>query len=299
MGFLQALLDKAYRESRRGHHRLMYWLSDERYLKGCCRAYGLEELNLEAPKTYREKLQWLKIHDRKPIYSTMVDKLAARDYVKERIGEEYLMPLLAVWDRFEDINLDMLPNQFVLKCTHDSGSYYICKDKSKFDWKIAKQKLKRSLKRNYFYRFREWPYKDAVPRIIAEPYMEDAQHGELRDYKFFTFGGVPKVFYITQGRAGTKETTADFFDMDFQHLNLKIDHEMAEVLPECPKNFERMKEFAARLSQGTPQLRVDFYEVNGKLLFGEMTFFHCGGTAAFSPPEWDTVFGDWVELPKA
>lgn len=296
--YIQLLIDKTFRDAMRGRHSLYHRMSDERFLKGLWRARMHGELNLDQPQLYTEKLQWLKLYDRKPIYATMVDKLAAREFVKERIGEEYLMPLLAVWDRFEDIDLDRLPEQFVLKCTHDSGSYYICRDKSKFDRKIAKKKLKWSLKRNYYYRSREWPYKTATPRIIAEPYMEDAKCHELRDYKFFTFGGVPKILYIAQGRGTEQGTTAAFFDMEFRHQNLTIEHKMSEVLPECPKNFALMKEFAARLSEGTPQLRVDFYEVNGKLLFGEMTFFHCSGLIEFNPPEWNKIFGDWVTLPE-
>ncbi len=295
---LRLIRDKAFRLAVLGKHGFLNWMSDEQYLKARWRAIFHEELNLEHPQTYTEKLQWLKIHDRKPIYTTMVDKLAARDFVKERIGEEYLIPILASWDRFEDIDLDQLPEQFVLKCTHDSGSYYICRDKSKFNRKIAKKKLKTSLNMNYFPRGREWPYKNAVPRIIAEPYLEDTQCKELRDYKFFTFGGVPKVLYITQGRGGDQKTTADFFDMEFRHLDITIDHEMSEVLPQCPKNFVLMQDLAARLSQGTPQLRVDFYEVNGKVLFGELTFFHCSGFATFNPPAWNKTFGDWIELSK-
>lgn len=296
--FLRLIRDKAFRLAVLGKHGLLNWMSDEQYLKARWRAIWHEELNLTHPQTYTEKLQWLKIHDRKPIYTTMVDKLAARDFVAARIGEEYLIPILASWDRFEDIDLDQLPEQFVLKCTHDSGSSYICKDKSKFNSKVAKKKLKESLRLNYFPRSREWPYKNAVPRIIAEPYLEDAQCKELRDYKFFTFGGVPKVLYITQGRGAGLKTTADFFDMEFRHLDITIDHEMSEVLPRCPVNFALMQELAAKLSQGTPQLRVDFYEVNGKVLFGEMTFFHCGGFEKPNPPEWNKIFGDWVELPE-
>lgn len=295
---LRLIQDRAFRLAVLGKHGLLNWMSDEGYIKARWRAMFHTELNLEHPATYAEKLHWLKIHDRKPIYTSMVDKLAARSFVKERIGEEYLIPLLAVWDRFEDIDLNQLPEQFVLKCTHDSGSYYICKDKSKFNWKVAKEKLKKSLQLNYFPRSREWPYKNAVPRIIAEPYMVDEKCGELRDYKFFTFGGVPKVLYITQGRGGGRKTTADFFDMDFRRMDITIDHEMSDVLPECPKNFALMQELAARLSEGTPQLRVDFYEVNGKVFFGEMTFFHCGGFALLNPPEWNQIFGEWVELPK-
>jgi hypothetical protein len=186
----------------------------------------------------------------------------------------------------------------VLKNTHDSGGLVICKDKTKLDIPAARQKLGKFLKRNYYDQNREWPYKNVKPRIIAEEYMEDTRQGELRDYKFFTFGGEPKVLYIAQGRGRGEDTVADFFDMDFNHLPFTIDHEMAPVPPEKPENFELMKKLAAALSAGTPQLRVDFYEVDGKVYFGEMTFFHCSGMAPFHPESWDKTFGDWVRLPE-
>ena len=155
-----------------------------------------------------------------------------------------------------------------------------------------------NLKRNYFDCNRDWPYKNVKPRIIAEAYMEDSTYKELRDYKFFTFGGIPKVLYIAQGRGNGELTVADFFDMEFNHLDLTIDHKMANTTPEKPQCFEEMKKLAAVLSEGTPQLRVDFYEVDGKVYFGEMTFFHCSGFEKFYPEKWDKTFGDWVKLPK-
>ena len=255
-------------------------------------------LNLDNPQKYTEKLQWLKLYDHRPEYTTMVDKYAVKQYVADRIGAEYVIPLLGVWERVEDIDFDSLPNRFVLKTTHDSGGLVICKDKSQLDIRAAKKKLAYFLKRKYYDYNREWPYKNVKPRIIAEEYMEDDTYKELRDYKFFTFGGVPKVLYIAQGRGKGEPTVADFFDMDFNHLPFTIDHDMADVPPAKPECFELMKELAAKLSDGTPQLRVDFYEVNGKVYFGEMTFFHCSGLAPFHPEEWDRIFGDWVILPE-
>lgn len=256
------------------------------------------KLNLDNPKTYTEKLQWLKLYDHRPEYTTMVDKYAAKQYVAEKIGEEYIIPLLGVWDRAEDIDFDALPDRFVLKTTHDSGSYVVCKDKSKLDISAARKRMAKFLKRKYYDNNREWPYKNVMPRIIAEEYMEDSRCGELRDYKFFTFGGVPKVLYIAQGRGKGEPTVADFFDMEFNHLPFTIDHDMADVPPEKPENFALMQALAAKLSAGTPQLRVDFYEVDGKVYFGEMTFFHCSGFEAFHPEQWDKIFGDWVILPE-
>ena len=256
------------------------------------------ELNLENPVMYTEKLQWLKLYDHRPEYTTMVDKYEVKKYVADQIGEQYVIPLLGVWDSADEIDFDVLPDRFVLKTTHDSGALVICKDKSKLDVKYAKKRLNHFLRRRYYDCNREWPYKNVKPRIIAEQYMEDSTHKELRDYKFFTFGGVPKVLYIAQGRGKGEPTVADFFDIDFNHLPFTIDHDMADIPPEKPKCFEEMKRLAAILSEGTPQLRVDFYEVDGRVYFGEMTFFHCSGMEAFHPEEWDKTFGDWVVLPQ-
>lgn len=257
-----------------------------------------KELDLENPLTYTEKLQWLKLYDHRPEYTVMVDKYAAKQYVADRIGKEYVIPLLGVWDRVEEIDFFALPDQFVLKTTHDSGAVVICKDKRTLNIGAAKRKLRHFMKRRYYDCNREWPYKNVKPRIIAETYMEDSTYKELRDYKFFTFGGVPKVLYIAQGRGKGEPTVADFYDMDFCHLPFTIDHDMADTPPQKPACFEEMKRLAAILSQGTPQLRVDFYEVDGRVYFGEMTFFHCSGFEGFHPEEWDRTFGDWVTLPQ-
>lgn len=273
-------------------------IPDEKYLKVRYRTEMGRELNLDNPTTYTEKLQWLKAYDHRTEYTTMVDKYAVKQYVAERIGAEHVIPLLGVWDRPEDIAFDKLPQRFVLKATHDSGGLVVCKDKSKLDIHAVREMFRPLLKRNYYNGTREWPYKNVKPRIIAEAYMEDSRQGELRDYKFFTFGGEPKVLYIAQGRGRGEPTVADFFDMEFNHLPFTIDHDMAPVPPEKPACFEEMKRLAAVLSEGTPQLRVDFYEVDGKVYFGEMTFFHCSGMAPFHPESWDRTFGDWVILPK-
>lgn len=276
---------------------LMGRVPGEAFLRRRYRYEMGREPDLENPVTYTEKLQWLKLYDHRPEYTRMVDKYEVKQYVADKIGPEYVIPLLGVWDRVEDIDFDALPERFVLKTTHDSGGIVVCKDKSKLDIPAAKRKLRHFLGRDYYDYNREWPYKNVKPRIIAESYMEDSRSGELRDYKFFTFGGEPKVLYIAQGRGRGEPTVADFFDMDFNHLDFTIDHDMARVPPEKPEKFEEMKGLAAILSQGTPQLRVDFYEVDGRVYFGEMTFFHCSGLAPFHPESWDRTFGDWVKLP--
>lgn len=278
-----------------GRHNNM---SDEKYLRKAYRAIFGKKLNLDDPKTFNEKIQWLKLYDRKPIYTTMVDKCEAKKYVAAIIGEEHIIPTLGVWDKFEDIDFDALPGQFVLKTTHDSGGIVICRDKKTFDKEKARQKIELSLKKEYFYLWREWPYKDVKPRIIAEEYMEDAKTAELRDYKFYCFGGAAKVLLVASERqkqnGGVK---FDFFDMEFKHLDLRKGHGYAAVCPEKPENFEKMQQFAEKLSQDIPFLRVDFYEVNGKVYFGELTFSPSAGMVPFEPKEWDDILGSWIELP--
>lgn len=257
----------------------------------------LKDLDLDNPKTFNEKLQWLKLYNRKPEYSTMVDKYAVKEYVASIIGEEYIIPTYGVWDKFDDIDFDSLPEKFVLKCTHGSGDVIICKDKSRFDKNYAKQKINKSLKTNYYKIGREWPYKNVRPRIIAEKYMEDKETSELRDYKFFCFDGISKsLFVATDRQKNNEEVKFDFFDMEFKHLNFKQGHPNAATCPKKPKAFDEMRCLAEQLSKDIPHLRVDFYEVDGKVYFGELTFFHFGGFMAFNPEKWDYSFGDWIDL---
>ncbi|MBR3942803.1 MAG: glycosyl transferase [Clostridia bacterium] len=275
------------------------WQSDESFLKKEYEYCFGKPLNLDNPVTYNEKLQWLKLYDRKPIYSKMVDKYEAKKYVADIVGEEYIIPTLGVWDRFEDIDFDTLPDRFVLKCTHDSGGLAICKDKKTFDINKAKKKINKCLKKNFFWSLREWPYKNVKPRIIAEQFMEDAETAELRDYKFFTFGGECKLLFVASERQKENaETKFDFFDMDYNHLDVRNGHPNADVLPAKPKCFDEMRILAEKLSQGVPHLRVDCYEVNGKVYFGELTFSHWSGMVPFEPEEWDKTLGDWITLPE-
>lgn len=285
-----------YGLNRRG---FLGFLSDKAYIKLMFKVALGKKLNLKEPKTYSEKLQWLKLYDRRPEYSTYVDKYEVKNYVAEKIGKEYIIPTLGVWESFDEIDFGSLPEQFVLKCTHDSGGLVICKDKSKLDISKAKAKIEKSLKTNYYKLGREWPYKNVKPRIIAEQYMEDEKTKELRDYKFFAFDGdVRAVFIATERQIENEETKFDFFDAEFNHLPFTNGHPNAKVPPEKPINFEKMKELAAKLSKGIPQVRVDFYEVNGAVYFGELTFFHWGGMKPFDPEEWDYTFGSWIKLPN-
>lgn len=238
-----------------------------------------------------------KLYYRRPDLITLVDKYEVKKYIADKIGEQYVIPTLGVWDKFEDINFNELPNQFVLKCTHDSGGLVVCKDKSKLDLKKAKEKIEKSLANNYYLWTREWSYKGVKPRIIAEKYMEDQETGELRDYKFFCFNGEPKLMFVATER-GVKNTKFDFYDMQFNHMNIVQHYPNSVSAIKKPEHFEKMIELAKKLSEGFPHVRVDFYEANGQVYFGEMTFYHFGAIVPFETKEWDKKIGDWLVLPE-
>ena len=274
-------------------------IPDKQYLKLYYFAKFKKPLDLKDPKTYNAKLQWLKLYDRNPSYTQMVDKYEVKAYVAEKIGEEYVIPTLGVWDDVEDIDFDSLPERFVLKCTHDSGGLVICKDKSHLNIAQAKKKLSKSLKNNFYYIGREWPYKAVKPRIIAESYMEDAQTGELRDYKFYCFGGEPKVMLLASDRQTEgEESKFDFYNMEFEHLDFRRGHPNSGKPVKKPETFDAMRKLAEQLSQGMPHVRVDLYEVNGKNYFGELTFYPGNGMTRFEPEAWDYKMGQWIELPQ-
>lgn len=277
-------------------HGFLNWLPDMQYIRLIYLVRLNKRINLKEPLTYNEKLQWLKIYDRNPIYTNLVDKLEVRNYISEKIGEKYLIPLLGVWNKFEEIDFEKLPNKFVLKCTHDSGGLYICKDKSKLNTKEAKRIINRSLKNNYYYHNREWPYKNVKPRIICEKYMVDESNTELKDYKFFCFDGVPKSLYVASNRR--VDTRFDFFDMNFKHLHVIQHYKNSSNQIAKPKGFDEMVNLAKILSKGIPHVRVDFYDINGKVYFGEMTFYHLGGFEKFEPESFDEWLGSWLILPE-
>lgn len=274
-------------------------LPDFFYLKLIYRIRIGRKLNLKNPQTYTEKIQWIKLFDRNPLYTKLVDKYEVKKYVANTIGTQYIIPTIGVWESFDDIKFDELPEQFVLKCTHDSGGLIICKNKSQLDIKAAKEKIEKCLNRSYYWHGREWPYKNVKPRIIAEEYMEDTETQELRDYKFFAFDGETKALFIATDRQKKgEETKFDFFDSNFQHLPLINGHPNATIVPKKPVHFDEMKRLAGILSKGFPEVRVDFYEVNGKIYFGELTFAHWSGLTPFEPEKWDYRFGSWINLPK-
>lgn len=273
-------------------------IPDRSYIKLKYKANFDKKINLKSPKTFSEKLQWLKLNYRRPEFTEMVDKYEAKYYVEKRIGKEYIIPTLGVWDCVDEIDFELLPDKFVLKCTHDSGGVVICKDKAKFDIEKAKIKIKKALKKNFYVYGREWPYKNIKPRIIAEEYMEDELTGELRDYKFFCFDGEAKALFIaTERNKINEEVKFDFFNMNFEHLDLIHGHPNSKEDIKKPETFDKMRMLAEKLSKGIPHIRVDFYEINGKVYFGELTFFHHNGFIPFEPNEWDLTFGNWIKLP--
>ena len=270
------------------------FLSDESYIRLIYRLRMGKKPDLDNPRTFTEKLQWLKLHDHNPEYTGMADKLAMRTYVEDRIGEGHTVPVLGIWNRFEDIDFDALPDRFVLKTTHDSGSYLICRDKSSFDRKNASKILTRSLKRNYYRTTREWQYKDIEPRIIAEQYMDDGKTN-LTDYKFFCFNGKPLFMYSEEESSGNP--TQAIADMQYNMMPFSMDDAKADVLPPKPELFDAMASAAEKLSRGLPFLRVDMYCIGNSFYVGELTFYHYGGFIPFNPVEWDLKLGEKLELP--
>lgn len=318
---LKYITDKDYRllvNAGRGKYDK---LPDKEYLEKIFKASMGYSLNLENPQTFNEKLQWLKLYDRKPEYTMMVDKYKVREYIKEKLGEEYLIPLLGVWDKAEDIDFDKLPNQFVLKCTHDSGGLCICRDKNTFDVKQCKDYLDNRLTHNYYKLWREWPYKNVVPKIIAEQYIDVTQNSPLKcgdiisveelqckqgllDYKFMCFSGRVQALFLDIGVVkGSSKHAENYYrnvyDREFNLLPVKETRENYPLKIKMPDNFNQMVEIAEKLSSGMPHVRVDLYNVKGRIFFGEFTFFHGSGLSNFFiPKEWDKIFGDWIELPK-
>lgn len=253
------------------------------------------KLNLKNPLSYSEKLQWLKLYDRNPFYTKLVDKYAVKEYVKEKIGIEHIIPTLGIYSAFDEIVFDDLPNEFVLKTTHDSGTVIICKDKAKFDYKLARKKLERSLKTNFYNEKREWPYKNVPPRILVEQFMVDESGTELKDYKIFCFNGIPRIMFIATDRP--HDTRFDFYDMNFNHLPFTNGHPNADRALCKPKGFDDMLNIAEILSANIPHVRIDLYDINGTIYFGEMTFFHWSGLQPFNPREWDYKLGEMLDLP--
>lgn len=272
------------------------FLPDSIYLKLFYFAATGKKLNLTSPTYFSEKQQWLKLHEIHPEYRDLVDKLTVNDIIDAKLGEGYCFPIIGYWKHFDDIDFDSLPKRFVLKCNHDSGSTKVIQDKdalTKKEIHELKKFFDSRVKNDFFYAGREYPYKGIDGYIVAQKYMAD-DNGEMNDYKFFCFNGEPKLMFVATDRS--TDVKFDFFDMDFNRLNIVNIHPNSDKEIKKPETFEEMKRIAKTLSQGMKFVRIDLYEINGKIYFGEYTFFHGGGFCLFYPLEWEKRLGDWVNL---
>lgn len=270
-------------------------LNSKQYLSLRYRVIFKKKIDWNNPKTLSEKIQWMKVYGFRPEYTMMADKILVKDFVRSVIGDEYVIPTIGVWDSEKDIDFNTLPDKFVLKANHNSAGTIICTNKRELDIKNVRKNLHKQLKQNYYLFGHETAYRDIKRRILSEPYMHDEKTGELRDYKFFCYDGIVKAVLVTSNR--TELLNLDYFDSDFNHFPFKQGYENSNKTLERPEHFELMKNLASKLSSGIPYVRVDLYEINGKVYFGEMTFYHFNGFAPFDPPEWDEIFGSWMKLP--
>lgn len=273
-------------------------MEDREYLLRMYEAQQGKKLNLDKPQTFNEKMQWLKLYDRRSEYTTMVDKHMAKKYVADKIGEKYVIPTIGVWDDSEQIDFDKLPHQFVMKCNHNSGlGMYICCDKQQLDAEKVRKKLKKGLRQDFYLMGREWPYKDVPRKIIAEEYLAD-ECGQLIDYKVHNFNGEPKFVLVCKDRYKESGLTEDFYTTDWKRMDVKRPNvNCSETSVLRPEKLDEILELSRVLSRGIPFLRTDFYIVNGNVYFSELTFFPASGFKKFEPGEWDRIFGEWLELP--
>ena len=301
-----------------GKTNLGKFIPDRLYVKCMYKHSTGKNLNLKKPKGFNEKLQWLKLYYHRPEFTQMVDKYEVKRIVGNKIGSEYIIPTIGVWDHFDDINFDELPNQFVLKCTHDSAGVVIVRDKNSVDVNLAKRKLENSLKRNFYYSGREWAYKNVKPRIIAEKYMEESSLNkedisshdrvlnynskELIDYKFFCFNGYPKFLYVSRSNFdvyGNKNSLISYLNLDWSKTEFYITHHKPfDFEISKPVRFNEMIEIAKKLSEGIPFVRVDLYCIDEKPYFSELTFYPGSGFWVFKPDSWETEIGSWINLPQ-
>ncbi len=280
-----------------GSKGFLNWLPDELYTKILFRLTMGAWPDLKNPRTFNEKIQWLKLNDHNPVYSTLVDKYAVKEYIADKIGEKYIIPLAGgPWYSADDIDFNSLPEQFVLKCNHDSGGMAICRDKSTFDPEAARELLRKHLKINYYYGGREWPYKNVRPCVFAEKYMQDGETENLSVYKILCFGGEPKIFQTIQNDKTSNESI-DYFDTKWNLLDMRQSFPNSERPLDRPAAMEEMLYLAGKLSKGFPLLRTDFYSINGKVYFSELTLYSDRGLGVFDPPEWDEILGSWINLP--
>ena len=275
--------------------RLFNWIPDDKYLKIKYRIKTKDKLNLENPGNYNEKIQWIKMNFRKDEHINMVDKYEARKFIEEKLGSKYLIPLIGIWDKTSDIDFAKLPDSFVLKCTHDSGSFIICRDKSKLNIAKTKRKLNRNLKRNYYYKSREWLYKDIKPRIICEQLLKNEDGSEIKDYKAFGFNGVVKFIGVRYSHEG--QMTAQMFDTDWNSLDRPDMLLPGDTRIDKPQTLDEIINITRILSAEMPMLRVDLYTIRDRVYFGEMTFYHGSGFDTIHLEDLEAKMGDWIELP--
>lgn len=283
-----------------GRREFLNFLSDKTYISISYYLKFWKKINLNNPKTFNEKLQWIKLNDRKTLYTILADKYLVKEYVADCIGDEHVIKTLGIWNDAKQINFSKLPNQFVLKCNHDSGSVIICRDKSKLDKELVIKKLNKSLMHSGFWFGREWPYKNIKPQIIAEQYIEDdTKNIGLTDYKFFCFNGVPKLLYVSLGLENHSTAQISFFDMNGKEMPFRRkDYRPLQEELHIPPTFDKMKEIAELLAKkiSAPFVRIDLYPVKDKVYFSEVTFFPCNGGMPFNEDGWDTILGSWMKL---
>ena len=271
-------------------------IPDKLYISCFHRYHIHKKLNWDNPQGYCEKLNWLKLNDRNPLYTTLVDKIEVKKYVAKIIGEEYVIPTIAVYNSPSDISWNELPQKFAIKCNHDSGSCIVCHNKESLNKKDVERWLQYKISKNWYKMAREWAYKGVQKRILVEELMNDPS-GDIKDYKFFCFDGVVKALYIVSNRQNPDiKTTSDFFDENFNRIPVKCHFENSETLPVKPQNFELMNELCSKLSKGIPHVRIDFYEANGKVYFGEYTFYTFGAEDSLYPEKYELLFGSWIKI---
>lgn len=297
---LKYIFDDCYRFDKNTFFGFYDSMDDKKYICRCFKKKLKKDLDLDSPISFNEKLQWLKINDRNQLYTTLVDKIAVKEYISKVIGKQFIIPTIGVWDSPEEIDFESLPDKYVMKCNHNSNmGLCICKDKSNLNVEKVKKELRQGLKRNYYYSGREWPYKDVPPKILAEMYLENSETGGLTDYKIHCFNGKPKFILVCKDRFSQSGLTEDFFTIDWEHMSVKRpNHRNAASPIPRPDKLEEMLSLAEKLSESIPFVRVDFYLIDGNVYFSELTLYPASGFVSFDPEEWDKTFGDWLILPE-
>lgn len=270
------------------------FLPDRLYLQMIYFRHFGRFINFKHPKTFNEKLQWLKVNNKNPLYTDLVDKYEAKKHIEKSVGKKYVIKTLAVYDNFDDIDFDRLPNKFVMKTTHDSGGVVIVKNKKEMKIEKVKEKINTSLSRNFFYYGREWPYKNVKPRIIIEEYIDGGEN--LNDYKLMCFNGKMEMSFVCTDRYNDDGLKVTFFDKDWQKLPFTRHYPAAKENISKPKYYDEMVKVAEKLAKDMPFVRIDFYEVGDRIYVGELTFYPGSGFEEFSDYEWDEKIGDMLDL---